>query len=64
MVIIANKQDLPNALSREDLIRRLDLNRLIKTNNNWFVQAASAVKGEGIFEAMKQMAEMVKEARK
>jgi hypothetical protein len=46
------------------LIRRLDLDRLINTKNSWFIQTACAVKGEGIFEAMKQMGEMVKEARK
>ncbi|CAF0954341.1 unnamed protein product [Brachionus calyciflorus] len=61
VVIIANKQDLPNAMTCSELVQKLDLNKLTRTKNKWFIQNACAVNGEGIYEAMNQMAQMVKE---
>ena len=62
VVVIANKQDLPSALSGSELIEKLDLNRFTQSRNKWFVQSACAVTGEGIYESMKQMSEMIKTA--
>ncbi len=64
VVIIANKQDLPNALNCSELVQKLSLEKLYKTKNKWFIQNASAINGEGIYEAMKQMSDMVKENTK
>ena len=64
VVIIANKQDLPNALSCSDLVQALDLNKLTSTQNKWFIQGACATRGEGLFEAMKSMSDMIKENKK
>ena len=64
VVIIANKQDLPGALSCGKLVERMELDKLAKTRNKWFIQNACALNGEGIYEAMKQMADMVKENKK
>ena len=61
VVIIANKQDLPNAISCEELVQRLSLNKI---KNRWYIQAACAITGEGLFEAMQQMAQMVKHREK
>lgn len=63
VVIIANKQDLPGALSCAEVAKRLALDQLKMTKNKWFIQAACAVTGEGIYEAMKEMSDMVKENR-
>lgn len=60
VVILANKQDLPNALSCTQLIQKLNLERLRSTKNEWFIQAACAITGEGVYEAMKKMSDMVK----
>ena len=61
VVIIANKQDLPNALSCSDLVHMLELNKLAATRNKWFIQGACATRGDGLFEAMKEMSNMIKE---
>ena len=60
VVIIANKQDMPAALTCAEVTERLRLSKLSATGNDWFVQAACAINGDGIYEAMKQMADMVK----
>ena len=60
VVIIANKQDLPNAMSCNQIVQKLELDKLRATRNEWFIQSACAVTGEGIYEAMKKMSEMVK----
>lgn len=60
LVIIANKQDLPNALSCDQLASQMGLDNLARTKNKWFIQSACATSGVGIFESMKQMSEMVK----
>ncbi|RNA07002.1 ADP-ribosylation factor-like [Brachionus plicatilis] len=64
LVVIANKQDLPNAITCTDLIQKLNLEKLSKTQNKWFIQSACALTGEGIYEAMEQMGKMVKENQK
>lgn len=61
IVIIANKQDLPNALSTTDLTNRMGLHTL--TSHRWHIQAASATTGEGVFESMKKMANMIKRSK-
>ncbi|RNA07182.1 ADP-ribosylation factor-like [Brachionus plicatilis] len=64
VVIIANKQDLPNAMNCSDLIQRLGLEKLSTSQNKWFIQNACAVNGQGIYEAMDQMGTMIKESKK
>jgi len=64
VVIIANKQDLPNAVSCSEMVQMFELDRLAKTQNKWFIQGACATRGDGIFEAMKSMSDMVKENKR
>ncbi|RNA03708.1 ADP-ribosylation factor-like [Brachionus plicatilis] len=64
VVIIANKQDLPNAMNCSDLIQRLGLEKLSTSQNKWCIQNACAVNGQGIYEAMDQMGTMIKESKK
>jgi ADP-ribosylation factor protein 1 len=64
VVIIANKQDLPKALTCSQLVEKLNLSKLSQTRNTWFIQQASAINGDGIFEAMKQMSDMIKNNKK
>ena len=64
VVIIANKQDLPNAMTCTDLVQKLNLEKLSKSRNKWFIQNACASTGEGIYESMEQMAKMIKENKK
>ncbi|CAH1787039.1 unnamed protein product [Owenia fusiformis] len=50
-LIIANKQDLPNAMSMEEMTTRLDLNRL-QPGHKWYIAPVSCVTGEGLGAAM------------
>ncbi|XP_022315498.2 uncharacterized protein LOC111119545 [Crassostrea virginica] len=59
VVVVANKQDLPNALKPSEVADSMDLHKL--TGRKWYIQAACATTGEGIFESMQEMAKMVKD---
>ena len=50
-VVLANKQDMKNAMSSLELIENLGLCRY-NGRHEWHVQATCAVTGEGIDEAM------------
>lgn len=62
VVVIANKQDLPNAMNPAKIVDALELRQL--GSRKWHVQGACAVNGEGIYEAMHEMARLVKETQK
>ena len=64
IVIIANKQDLPGSLTCAQIVDKMKLQNLVQTKNTWFIQNSCAITGEGIFEAMKQMSDMIKEMKK
>jgi len=50
VLIYANKQDLPRALSPSEITRRL---KLYEANNHkWFVQGTSATNGSGLYEGL------------
>lgn len=50
LLIFANKQDLPNAMSAGEVTESLGLSRL--TNRKWYVQAATATTGDGLLEGL------------
>jgi len=50
LLVFANKQDLPNALSPAELTQKLSLNTL--NNREWFIQAACATTGNGLYEGL------------
>lgn len=62
VVVIGNKQDLPRALKSHELAQQLSL--LQHKANPWHVQEAYAKNGEGIYEAMHKLSDMVKEFEK
>lgn len=62
VVVIANKQDLPTAIKVDQLVTRLNLNNLPKTHK-WFIQGACAINGDGIWESIRQLADMIKDQR-
>merc|ERR1712115_464867 len=49
VLVFANKQDLPNALSVTELTEKLGLNQL---RRKWYVQAACATQGTGLYEGL------------
>ena len=50
VLVFANKQDLPNALSTSELVDKLGINSL--KNRHWYIQATCATQGSGIYEGL------------
>lgn len=50
ILIFANKQDLPGALTVDEISRELELNKI--RNKEWYVQACSATDGTGLYEGL------------
>eukprot|EP00112_Aurelia_sp_Birch-Aquarium-sp1_P006332 Seg1701.6 transcript_id=Seg1701.6/GoldUCD/mRNA.D3Y31 product="ADP-ribosylation factor 4" protein_id=Seg1701.6/GoldUCD/D3Y31 len=50
LLIFANKQDLPNALSVSELTEKLNLHRF--KGKPWYVQASCAAQGTGLYEGL------------
>jgi len=59
LIILANKQDLPNALPVEGIAKALALDEL-KDNHKWTVQATVASKGTGLKEGLTWLAKNMK----
>jgi len=50
ILVFANKQDLPNAMSVSELTQKLELPSM--RNRKWYVQACCATKGDGLYEGL------------
>jgi len=50
LLVFANKQDLPNAMSASELTDKLGLQNL--RNRRWYIQATCAVQGDGLYEGL------------
>ncbi|XP_051012792.1 ADP-ribosylation factor-like protein 14 [Acomys russatus] len=59
VVVLANKQDLPGALSAEDITRMFKVKKLC-SDRNWYVQPCCAVTGEGLDDGFRKLTEFVK----
>ncbi|KAH7100436.1 ADP-ribosylation factor 1-like protein [Auriculariales sp. MPI-PUGE-AT-0066] len=57
VLVLANKQDLPNALPVASLVDQL---RMLKVHQEWFIQAACATSGDGLAEGLDWLAEAIK----
>lgn len=52
LLVLANKQDLPNALSAAELTDKLLLHQLRPSYRPWYVQACCATTGDGLCEGL------------
>ena len=50
LLVFANKQDLPQAMSVQEVTERLGLNKL--RNREWFIQPTSAPTGDGLYQGL------------
>merc|ERR1712217_801912 len=50
VLVFANKQDLPNAMSVNEVTERLGLNQL--RNRQWYIQSTCATTGDGLYEGL------------
>ncbi|CDO64640.1 ADP-ribosylation factor [Plasmodium reichenowi] len=48
ILVFANKQDLPNAMSAAEVTEKLHLNTI--RERNWFIQSTCATRGDGLYE--------------
>ena len=50
LLVFANKQDLPKAMSVEEVTKSLKLNQL--RNRQWYIQSSCATTGDGLYEGL------------
>merc|ERR1712228_599908 len=50
LLVFANNQDLPNAMSVSEVTERLGLNQL--RNRQWYIQSTCATTGDGLYEGL------------
>ncbi|CAD6204881.1 GSCOCG00003030001-RA-CDS [Cotesia congregata] len=50
LLVFANKQDLPNAMSAAELTEKLGLNGL--RGRHWYIQSTCATQGQGLYEGL------------
>ena len=63
LLILANKQDAPGAVTSLEMARKLDLDSL-KDSVNWHLHPTSGRCGEGVQDALVQLADMIAKHRK
>ncbi|KAI1724943.1 ADP-ribosylation factor family domain-containing protein [Ditylenchus destructor] len=58
VLVFANKQDLPNAMSAAEVTEKLGLNTL--RNRQWYIQATCATTADGLYEGLDWLANQIK----
>ncbi|KAK2493548.1 hypothetical protein MC885_020467 [Smutsia gigantea] len=59
VVLLANKQDVPGALTAEDITRMFKVQKLC-SDRNWYVQPCCAITGDGLVEGLRKLTGFVK----
>ena len=62
LLIFANKQDLPQAMSVASVTEQLGLHSLRDTQ--WYIQATTATTGDGLFEGLEWLTNHLKKAKR
>ncbi|KAJ5091607.1 hypothetical protein NUU61_006477 [Penicillium alfredii] len=58
LLVFANKQDLPNAMSPAEITQQLGLQSL--TRRAWFIQSTCATTGDGLYEGLEWLADTLR----
>jgi ADP-ribosylation factor 1/2 len=61
LLVFANKQDLPGAMSCPEITDKLGLHTI--RGRTWFIQAACAMRGDGLFEGLDWLSKHVTTAK-
>ncbi|XP_070579471.1 ADP-ribosylation factor-like protein 4C [Ptychodera flava] len=64
LIVIANKQDLPAALNVKEVEARLGVADIVGPMQLWHVQPACAITGEGLFEGLDILYDMILKRKK
>merc|ERR1711943_129384 len=62
VLVFANKQDLPNAMSAAEVTEKLGLHSM--RNRQWFIQSACATTGDGLYEGLDWMSRTLSAKKK
>jgi len=62
LLVFANKQDLPNAMSTAEITDKLGLHSL--RQRNWFIQGCCATTAQGLYEGLDWMSANIKKSMK
>ena len=57
LLVFANKNDLPGAMTTTEVTQKLELNKYM--NRQWFIQSTCAVSGEGIVDGLEWLAKTI-----
>ena len=57
LLVFANKQDLPHAMSAPELTEKLGLQKL--TGRQWYIQACCATTGDGLYEGLDWLSDIM-----
>ena len=60
LLVFANKQDLPNAMSPAEVTEKLNLYSL--RNRPWYIQSTCATTGDGLYEGLEWLSNSLKNA--
>jgi len=55
VLIFANKQDLPNAMSANEITDKLGLHSV--RQRDWYIQATCATSGDGLYEGLEWLSQ-------
>jgi len=61
LLVFANKQDLPNAMTASELTEKLGLHSI--RNKGWYIQATCATTGDGLYEGLDWLSRQLKERK-
>merc|ERR1712039_915896 len=62
LLVYANKQDLPNAMTSAEVSEKLGLHTM--RNRQWFIQSACATTGDGLYEGLDWMSRTLSSKRR
>jgi len=62
LLVFANKQDLPNAMTAAEVTEKLGLHNM--RNRQWFIQSACATTGDGLYEGLDWLSRTLSSSRK
>ncbi|XP_076000952.1 ADP-ribosylation factor 1 [Genypterus blacodes] len=58
LLVFANKQDLPNAMTAPEITEKLGLTTLC--HRTWYIQATCATSGDGLYEGLEWLSDQLK----
>merc|ERR1712129_485423 len=62
LLVFANKQDLPNAMTAAEVTEKLGLQEM--RNRQWYIQSACATTGDGLYEGLDWLSRTLSSAKK